>query len=215
MTHPLTGIFAASAVALSLVNFEARAARAAEPPLDASQYTASCSTVTGTVSFKPALVTGGTAPTTIRIKGTLDGCRALPPPVGGAKLRILPGSRFSGEFTGASNDCASLMSLLAPVAGSVTIKWKTSPEIASKTSVVSFPQESSVSFDAPWAGSYVNFTFGGKTAVSGSFAGANGAGGSSTMAGIYSQDAGVLMDACNSAVGLKTLDIGLGAVSLQ
>src|SRR5262249_54793554 len=99
--------------------------------------------------------------------------------------------------------------------GSVTIKWKTSPEIASKTSVVSFPQESSVSFDAPWAGSYVNFTFGGKTAVSGSFAGANGAGGSSTMAGIYSEDAGALMDACNSAVGLKTLGIGLGAVSLQ
>src|SRR5262249_19863182 len=177
MTRPLTRIIAAGAMGLSLFAIQRRPTTAAEPPLDASQYTASCSTVTGTVSFKPPLVTAGTAPTTIRIKGTLEGCRALPPPVGGARLPVFPGGKFSGEFPGPSNACAPLMLFPAPVAGSVTIKWKTSPEIASKTSVVSFPQESGVSFDAPWGGSYLNFTFGGKTAVSGSFAGAHGAGG--------------------------------------
>jgi hypothetical protein len=124
MTRPLTWIVAAGAVALSFFVLEARVAWASEPPLDASQYTASCSTVTGTVSFKPSLVNGGTAPTTIRIKGALDGCHASPPPAPAQKLLILPGSTFSGELTAASNDCASLLLLVAPFTGTVTIKWK-------------------------------------------------------------------------------------------
>src|SRR5262245_7116247 len=217
MTRPLAGIVAASALALALFALDARATWAAEPPVDASQYTASCSTVTGTVSFKPPLVTGGSAPsTTIRIKGTLDGCHAAPPPVPSRKLLILPGSTFSGELTGASNDCAALLFPVAPFAGTVTIKWKTSPAVVPRTSVVSFPQQAGVPFDAPWGGSYVDFTLGGKTAVTGSFAGADG-GGSSALNGIYSEDVGTLMRACDPDVGggLKTLHIGLGALSVQ
>jgi hypothetical protein len=63
----------------------------------------------------------------------------------------------------------------------------TSPALLSRTSVVSFPQQANVPFDAPWGASYVDFTLGGKTAVSGSFGGVNG-GGPSTLSGIYSED---------------------------
>jgi hypothetical protein len=217
MSRSFAGIVARSVLALGLFVLDAEVEWAAEPPLDASQYTVSCSTVMGTVSVKPSMVTGGTAPSiSIRIKGTLDGCHASPPPIPSRKLLILPGSTFSGELTGTSNDCTSLLLRVAPFAGTLTIRWKTSPALVSRTTVISFPQQASVPFDAPWGASYVDFTLGGKTAVTGSFAGADGSG-SSTLSGIYNEDVGALMHACDpdAGGGLKTLHIGLGALSVQ
>ena len=72
--------------------------------VDASNSTITCNTITkAVIQLKPALVTGGLLPGTVKIKGSLSGCTTNAPGV-----TSITGT-FKGELTGGMNDCADLI----------------------------------------------------------------------------------------------------------
>jgi hypothetical protein len=110
--------------------------------VDASNYTADCKTLTGSVTLSPGLKQPGTASVkkeTATLKGKLSGCTATPT-AGGTPVTIKKAT-FSGTLTfkdgPASNACEStLLGSSVAFKGNLTITWKTSPALVSATSVV-------------------------------------------------------------------------------
>jgi hypothetical protein len=207
-------LFIVGALAALPLGFLIRAnsAWAGPPPIDVSNDKINCNTVIGSVKIKPALVNGGVAGATdIKVKGTLDGCTDT---TNGAV--IIHASKFKGELTGTSNDCATLLSA-SSVTGSITVKWKadsTTP-ITPNTSTLTPGTLTGGTF-APAAlapATYGDFTIGSGATVSGAFTG--GDGGATTHAVLATgQDVGALGTACAGA-GIKAITIGLGTLTLQ
>jgi hypothetical protein len=181
--------------------------------VDASNSVITCSTITkGVIQPKPALVTGGTAPGTVKIKGSLSGCTTNAPGV-----TSITGS-FKGELSGGTNDCINLVGPTANT-GTIEIKWKSTPGLIISTSTVTVNSGSAVGglfVLAP--GAYGQFQLGNPPgaalAVSGSFTGGNG--GATSVANIITtQDAGAIATLCASTTGVKALNIGIGTITLQ
>ena len=107
--------------------------------VDATQYTASCTTFTGGLHFKPHLVNDPT-PVTATVKAALSGCTAEPDNSGTA-VDLVTG-KITGTLTinvGSSSDCAMWFGGSYATTGSLTISWKTakgSPKLSSGNTVV-------------------------------------------------------------------------------
>jgi hypothetical protein len=178
--------------------------------VDASNSTITCSTITkAVVKADPPFVNGGTVPGTIKFKGKLAGCTT------DAAVTSITGT-FSGLLTGGTNDCASLAGSTTST-GTITIKWKASPGLIVKTSTVTVNSGSSVgSIFALGSSAYGQFDLGSPVgnalAVAGSFTGGDG-GASSNATIITTQDLVYLFNLCNT--GVKTLNIGVGKITLQ
>jgi len=192
------------------------AAHAAAPPIDASQYTVSCDTITGgVVGLKPALLIGGSTPSVASIKGTLSGCAATPNDSNPA-VTVVSGS-VKGALSTSSNDC---LSLLGPssATGTITITWKvgTGQKLTNNKTVITVSNGNvSGGTTNPFgdAATYGLFNISGTT-QSGAFGGTDNGASSFTKA-LTVQGVGALTPQCTpGSKGLKAINLGSGEVSL-
>lgn len=192
--------------ALFLVLLVPLAARAQK--VDVSNDSITCNSVTGTASFSPPLVTGGTATSVVmHVKGLVAGCT-----VSGPNVASILSGKLSGQLAGTSNEC---LLLSAPLTGTLTIRWKA----AKATPILQTSSTSSVTnvsfgvFSAPWGAAYGRITLG-TSGVTGAFTGGD-QGATSSNVSVTSQDVGEIIAECGSPTGSKKLDIGLGQLKLQ
>jgi hypothetical protein len=176
--------------------------------IDVSNDSITCNTVIATVSVKPPLVTGGTATSVVMaVKGSVAGCT-----VTGSNAASILSGKLSGKITATSNEC---ITVFEPLTGTITMKWKadrTTP-ILQTSSTLNITNVSFSLFGAPWNMTYGQFSLG-TSSVTGAFTGGdNGATSSNTS--LTSQDIGEILNECGSPTGLKTLNVGLGQVTLQ
>jgi hypothetical protein len=218
----------AAASALALVGAFVAPAGAATV-LDSSNATVHCDSVTGTLTFVPTLVAGGTSAGSVKLKVTTSGCTTS------LATTILSGSA-AGTLTTATNDCSGLVGLSAATSGPLIAKWKTasgSPKIAPAASTFNITQTYGSKFTGTpgvgdpsgnadaWGAEYPMFQIGhdaahGNTSnpnVVGAFTGGN-AGHTSTTDATTGQDATSAALTCLLG-GIKALTFGIGQITLQ
>jgi hypothetical protein len=176
--------------------------------IDVSNDSITCNTMVGTASIQPPLLTGGTATKAVMaVTGSVAGCTVT----GLHSVSILSG-KLSGKVTATSNECVSLFH---PLTGTITINWtadKTTP-ILQTSSTMNITNVSFGTFSAPWGTSYGQFSLG-TSGVTGAFTGGDNGATSSNVA-LTSQDIGEILAECGSPTGIKTLNTGLGQITLQ
>ncbi|MGB7052592.1 MAG: hypothetical protein WBG41_13580 [Acidimicrobiales bacterium] len=147
-------------------------ASAKSPPINAKNDTATCTTVSGSAKFSPAITSSEKAGTTkTTVKATLTGCTS-----NAVGLRITNG-KTTGSFTSTSHvagtDGCTALAGTSTETGSLTTKWKTSPKLSSGNSVTPVTQtygtiasDGNAQFEIPGPG--------GTPSGTGSFEGTNG-----------------------------------------
>ena len=193
----------------------------AQAQIDTSNETVQCNILQKTaIKASPALILGGTQPTTLKLKGKLAGCTSS---AGGFTI---PDSKstVSAVLSLPSNDCSALITGL-PASGSIIIKWKASAKIAPAVSTITVDNQDLTAglFSAPWSVSYgylglgvnsrPNGTPGTALAVSGAFTGGDG-GSTSTAALVTQEDLNNFFDNHCFLTGLAAFNIGIGQVHL-
>ena len=195
-------------------------AQAGATKVDVSGDHVVCNTVYGTIGISPALVAGGTTPTKITLKGTIDGCVDTD----NAAIHIAA-SKFSGKLGGQNNDLTGLAGA-AQVTGTIVIKWKTQKDTALlQTSTTITPNSTCGGLvpisELPGAPSHASFHIGGPSAcplggttaapsATGAFVGGADAGASSTTDALSSQDLAPLL----GATSIKAINIGVGVITV-
>jgi hypothetical protein len=107
-----------------LVLTQGSPAAASTPKFDNSTDTVHCGSFSGKVSITPALVVGGTTPTTITVKGTLNGCTDGTGKVSGSSTSDTDFTgKVTGTLTGTNNNLTSLVGC-SSATGSLTVTWK-------------------------------------------------------------------------------------------
>jgi hypothetical protein len=157
--------------------------------------TVSCKGLSGTIRFDPPLKSGGTAPEVLTGRVTVDDCTAK----GGAKPRS---GKATIVISAAANTCTTLESgTTVPI--TFVVKWS-----KDGTSSITFPGFT------PVAAATAGFSLGGAgTTVSGSYPGSD-AGASSTATVVSDLTTKQIVGVCGSEVGLKSLKIVSGTLSL-
>jgi len=159
---------AAAAMPLGFIAATSGIAGASGPTYNVATDHITCTTVTGSAKFSPALQLGGSSPETTSIKLALSGC-TISGPVGTPDITAITG-KGAGTLNSATNNALALEGTNA-VTGSITIKWKAvGAKLLSATSTVS---PSSLTGGAQSDG-YASFALNsGSASVSGDFAGTN------------------------------------------
>jgi hypothetical protein len=162
-----------------------------------SSATVSCAGLSGSITFRPALTTGGSASELAVGKLNLRGCMASgASPKAGVASITLTGLK--------DNHCAGLLG--SGLGATVAVKW--SPKTIASSEVtfagLSPPAGSSHTWKAGGAG----------TAVNGSYGGADN-GAKSTAHLTSTQTADHIANACASHAGLKALKISGGSLNLK
>lgn len=214
------------------------AASAGAPTFNNSTDTVNCSSFSGSVTVTPALVLGGTSPTTLALKGSLLGCSDGTGKVSGSDASS---TAFSGKVTGTLTGSSNNISVLAGcsgASGTLTVTWKgyyydasatpPSEKLLYKTTQVSVSQIYGTLFSpgSPFGSSNVttdgfgafeigaNATSNGCTAPTytspGAFLGTD-SGASSASLAITSQDATAILDGQANKSGETELGLGIGA----
>ena len=201
------------------------AATAGPPPVDNSQDTVICTTVTkGIIKVTPPLlIPGGPASTIISISGTLGGCSS---PSRGSLVFPEGKSKFKGTINGTTNSCTALAGPTTGT-GTITFSWGATDSngagLAQKTSTLTLPTGAAVggtftTTSQPPAG-YGQFVIGTANgvavapSVAGGFQGGNG-GATSVAAIVTTQSIDTALGFCLGK-GLKQLNIGTGAIELE
>ena len=201
------------------------AATAGPPPVDNSQDTVICTTVTkGIIKVTPPLlIPGGPASTVISISGTLGGCSS---PSRGSLVFPEGKSKFKGTINGTTNSCTALAGPTTGT-GTITFSWGATDSngagLAQKTSTLTLPTGAAVggTFNSPTQppagyGQFVVGTANGvgvAPAVAGGFQGGN-SGATSVATIVTTQSVGTAAGFCLGK-GLKQLNIGTGAIELE
>jgi hypothetical protein len=170
---------------------------------NATNDTATCTTVSGSAKFSPAITTSEAAgTTTTTVKATLGSCTT-----NAAGLTITSG-KTSGSFvsnshTAGTNGCTALAGT-DPETGSLSTSWKTSPKLSSGDSVTPVTQtygtiasDGNAQFEIPGPG--------GTPSGTGSFQGTNGGGSDGSDAQTTTSAASILAT-CEGKKGLKGFD---------
>ena len=203
MIRKMLIIAAAAAIPVSMIGATAATSSAATPKVDATNYTASCTGIAATASFKPALTSSGSATSNeaTKIKGKASSCTATP--TGGGTPVTITGATISGTINDATSDhsCGGLATATSET-GSLKITWKTSPKLTNSTSVVN-PSSVSGGVGADGHATF-SITFG--AATSGPFQGSDNGTSSSTNAETTTTLSQILT-ACGSKSGLKSIKI--------
>jgi len=201
---------------LSGVCLFATAAAASPPPVDVGNAVIDCSTVSGTLTFSPSLVVGGTATTnTLVVKGTLDGCLMSGPD----GVATVGPSKFVGRLTGGTNDCSVLGDPI-PFAGNLLIRWRAdaATPLLQTSTIVAVTTLGLTAFHP----ATIDNGFGtallpdfalGVGGVTGAFTGGD-AGAGARIRFVTNQAAPTFLGRCNGA-GVRSLTIGIGHVSLH
>jgi len=207
-------------IAALVGGFVVGSARAGAPPQDTSHYTIACDTLLkGTIGFKPSLTLAGTgAPSDVAtIKGTLTGCTATPDGANPA-ITVTSGS-VKGTLTTTSansNSCTALLGATTAT-GTITITWKTSLPMLSKTTVITVGSgDISGGTANPFAdaATYGQFSISGTTQT-GAFGGPSGTGAASFTKSLTAQGVTNLTTTCTTTAGLKAANLGSTEVNLQ
>jgi hypothetical protein len=193
----------------------------AQVPVDVSNASVTCNTlVKASLKASPALVNGGTVPTTIKVKGVLAGCSSPDAAVGFPEFK----SKFSGAISLSSNDCSGLIAPSVSSA-SITVKWNMVPKGAPNQSVITIDAGDLTGglLTPGWGGVYAYLGLGVNPrpsgmpgtalAVSGAFTG--GDGGVQSTADLVSQEDVALVFQLCSTTGVKALDLGIGQLHLE
>jgi hypothetical protein len=175
--------------------------------VNATNYTVSCSTITGSAKFgTPMHLIMATFTEVTTIKAKLSGCTATPT-VGGPAVTGITAT-VSGTLTNtAANGCAGLSGSGADV-GNLTTKWKSTPKLSSGNSVVNVQSVLGGS-NTVGANTYGVFTIPGSTpgsAATGSFQGTDAGAADSTVAATTQTEAAIITS-CNSTAGLKGITL--------
>jgi len=190
-------IAAAVAMPAGMIAATAGVAGAVAPPkVDVSANTITCTVVTGTAKFAPALTLGGVKPGSTNVKLALSGCTT-----DAAGVTISAG-KGAGVLHSATNDALSLLGPAA-VTGQVNIKWTSTTKLASKMSTVTVTVVT-----GGVSGSYASLSVNaGDASVTGDFAGSD-AGATSTLYAESTQDIPTITAAAQSKHGLKSITLG-------
>jgi hypothetical protein len=204
MIRKMLILAAAVAIPVSVVGATAGTASAkGTPPVNATNYTASCTGIKATASFSPALTTnGGTASNeATKIKGTATNCTATPTS-GGTPVTIT-NAKISGTINDATSThtCSGLASPTTET-GSLKITWKTSPKLTSSVAVVN-PTTVTGGIGADGHATF-SLSFG--PATSGPFQGTDNGTSSSTNAETTTTISSILTT-CGGKSGLKKISI--------
>jgi hypothetical protein len=170
--------------------------------VNATTATVTCTGISGTASFKPAVTSSETAGSaTVAIKATLSGCTTNDS-VTVTKASVsgsLTTTRTAGE-----NGCTALAGGSA-AAGPLTTKWTTTPKLSSGSSVIqvksiegSVGSDGNATFSIP--GTVPNGT------PSGSFQGTNAGASDKTLAQTTTSAVSILTT-CDGKKGLKKISI--------
>jgi hypothetical protein len=143
----------------------------------------------------------------MKVRASVAGCAVTGP----GSVSILSG-KISGNVTATSNECITLHQ---PLAGTLTIKWKAgeASPIVPKSSTMEIRDVTFSGYQAPWGTSYGQFSLG-VSSVTGAFTGGDN-GATSSNVSLTSQDLLEIVSQCSSPAGLKTLNVGLGTITLQ
>ncbi len=121
---------AAVAMPVGLVAATGGVASAAAPKTDVTNASISCTTVSGTLKFAPALTLAGGQPENSGVKLSVSGCT-----VSGAPGVTVSAGKGAGVLHSADNNAGGLLGSTA-VTGQVNIKWTSNVKLTSKTSTV-------------------------------------------------------------------------------
>lgn len=121
---------AAVAMPVGLVVATGGIASAGSPATDVTNASITCSTVSGSLKFAPALSLAGGQPENTNVKLAVSGCT-----VSGAPGVTVSAGKGSGVLHSASNAATGLLGSTA-VTGQVNIKWKSNVKLTSKQSTV-------------------------------------------------------------------------------
>jgi hypothetical protein len=188
-----------AAALVPLVGLAASPAYARTTKVDASQYTASCSDVTGPVKWKPPIHWDGASGNfTVSLKLTLTGCTATPTE-GGTPVSITKGVA-TGSVTGPNVGCSGLFDTSANNTGTVKIKWTTSPKLSSGDTIVTV--NSSTAGYLENGDGYFQVPGSVPSSSTGSFSGTDAGAGDSLLGDVGPATA--IYNACNSSKGLKS-----------
>jgi hypothetical protein len=211
--------YATAAAVTFAVSFGLAPGSHAAEPIDSSNASVTCTSVTkGVLKAKPALTAAGGLPTILLLSGKLGGCTS---PDG---ITFQEGkSSFRAIINSADNGCPSFIGG-NPTTGSITIRWKTNERITDSTSTVTIPSGAIVGGIASVAGA-VRGTFdlgsgppsnasASNLSVTGGFTGGDG-GANSGATVVLELSAQSILTLCNSPKGVQELEIGAGALSLD
>jgi hypothetical protein len=199
MIRKLLLIAAAVAMPVGFIAATGGMASAKTAPVNATTATVTCTGISGTAKFSPAVTTSESAGTgTTSIKATLTGCTTNDgvTVTGAAVSGALTTTRTAGE-----NGCVALAGGSSAV-GNLTTKWKTTPKLVTATSTIAVKSiAGSIGSDGN-----ATFTIPGTTpngAPSGSFQGTN-SGASDTTTAQSTGTAASILTTCEGKKGLKS-----------
>jgi|HubBroStandDraft_2_1064218.scaffolds.fasta_scaffold647381_1 hypothetical protein len=201
MIRKLLLVAAATAMPLGMIAATAGTSGAKVVKVNATTATVTCTGISGTASFKPAVTSNEAAGTTkTSIKATLTGCTTND----GVTVTKASVKGTLSDTHAAENGCTSLAGSIT-ASGPLTTKWTTTPKLSSGASVINvnsltggIGSDGNATFSIP--GSTPNGT------PSGSFQGTNGGAGDATSAQTTTSAASILTT-CESAKGLKSIAI--------
>jgi hypothetical protein len=205
------------AVAVTVFFVGGQPAGAKGPAVNATDGTVVCSSIRGTVKFSPPLTTNEKAGTTTStFRGTLEECSATVPSsppviVHSAQSLVEFRSPHGPGFDGCDIPAARAADVgraagATSGAGTLTIKWRSTPKLSSGPSIVNVSStETSVASDGNLL---VQFPGPGGTSggATGSFSGTN-SGASDTLAAQSDLSASTIEADCSSKGGLKSLGV--------
>ena len=202
MIRKLLIVPAATAVPLGMAAAVGSSAGAGAPKVNATDATVTCTGISGSAKFSPAITSdesAGTSKTTI--KATLTGCTTNDgvTVTKASASGVLTSTRTAGE-----NGCTALAGS-SDDTGTLTTKWTTTPKLSSGSSAIkvnsvsgSVGSDGNATFSIP--GSVPNGT------PSGSFQGTNGGASDATSAQTTTSAASILTT-CDGKKGLKSFKI--------
>lgn len=206
MIRKMLVIAAAAAIPVTAIAVTGGISGATLTPVDATNYTVQCNTISAKATFSPALSTAGALVSNeaTTILGKAGGCTATPS-LGGTPVSIT-----GGTISGTINNIASAhqcTGLLAPTSstGSLKIVWKTAfgtPKLTNATSIVN---PTSV-LGGAGANGHATFALSFVAATSGPFQGTDSGASSSTSA-MTTLTAGAINEQCGDLGGLISLAI--------
>ncbi len=190
-------------------------AAAKTTPIDITHSSVTCDTVSGVMAIKPSLITsGGATSTVVKLKGSLADCTIQPNPLFVGLFTV--SGKFSGTFTGTTNDCGTFFSSGdTALTGPFSVTWKpdhTTPITPTSTKVTVINM-GGFTFSSGWGTLYqqVNVDMD-PFSVTGAFLSVPAI----TATGMFVipiEDVNSISAGCSSPKGLKKLHIGFGRFS--
>jgi hypothetical protein len=200
------------AILASALAFVPSIASAKITPIDITHSAVTCDSVSGVLAIKPSLVTnGGATSTVVKVKGALADCTVQPNPLFEGPFTV--SGKFSGTFTGTTNDCGTFFSSGdTALTGPFSVTWKpgqTTPITPTSTKVTVINM-GGFTFTSVWGTEYqqVNVDMD-PSSVTGAFLPVPAI----TTTGMFVipiEDVNSIQAGCRSPKGLKKLHIGFG-----